>query len=89
MSVRDEAIESEALARAIMPLLAGKDAGVQGAALADLLAMWLAGHFFLGDPERSERIREQMLAAHLETVRKLIQINYKMRIEPQLKARKH
>lgn len=32
----------EAIVAAISPLLAGHDPGVQGAALADLLAMWLA-----------------------------------------------
>ena len=89
MSAHDEAIEAQALSRAIMPLLAGKGASVQGAALADLLALWLAGHFIHGDPEQTKALREEILAMHIAIVRDLIEINYKMRIEPQLKARKH
>jgi hypothetical protein len=78
------------LVEAMRPLLAGKSASVQGAALADLLAMWLAGHISRGDPEGAEtkRIREEMLELHLAAVRALIPVNYKMVIEPQLKRRR-
>jgi hypothetical protein len=79
----DEAIE---LARVISLLLAGRAQDVQGAALADLLAMWLAGHVIRGDPKKTAGLREVMLQAHLKAVRALIEPNYKGRIEPQLKA---
>lgn len=57
----------EPLVQAIRPLLAGKHAAVQGATLADLLAIWLAGH----PPE----VREEMLAMHVAEVRNLIPPN--------------
>lgn len=90
-SLRDDAkrdaAEGMALVKKIRPLLAGKDPSVQGAVLADLLAAWLAGHVQLGDPEQTKRIRELMLEAHIVGVKALIDINYKMTVEPQIKAR--
>jgi len=44
---------------------------VQGAVLADLLAMWLAGHVGSGAAE----LREHLLADHMKLVRKLIEVN--------------
>jgi hypothetical protein len=79
--------EAMALVKKIRPLLAGKDPSVQGAVLADLLAMWLAGHVQLGDPEATKRIREQALETHIVGVKTLIDINYKMSVEPQIKRR--
>lgn len=73
------------LVEQIRPILAGEDPAVQGAALADLLAMFLAGHVVVGSPEESEGIREAYLTMHIEMVRKLIPLNYKAIIEPQLK----
>jgi hypothetical protein len=72
------------------PLFAGKPSPVQGAALADLLAMWLAGHFDANDPESeaTEQIRETMLELHLRAVRDLIPVNYGALIEPQLPRRR-
>lgn len=40
----DQADESLELAKSIHPLLAGHDRRVQGAAIADVLALYLAGH---------------------------------------------
>jgi hypothetical protein len=79
----------EALVRAAMPLFRGKPKGVQGAALADLLAMWLAGHLDPNDPEgeKTQLIREAMLEMHLVAVRALVPLNYKSQIEPQLKPK--
>lgn len=62
--------ESQAIAEAIKPLLAGHHPVIQGAALADLLAIWLAGH----PPE----FRQTLLDAHIEAVRDLIPINVKI-----------
>jgi hypothetical protein len=55
------------LARRIHPLLAGQHPAVQGAALADLLATWLAGF----DPDA----REALLDNHIHIVRELVPIN--------------
>jgi hypothetical protein len=48
----------------IKPLLAGKGADVQGAVLADLLSIWLAGH--------PAEMREEILAMHIEYVCQLV-----------------
>jgi hypothetical protein len=48
----------------IRPLLAGKPPELQGAVLADLLAMFLAGHH--------PGLREEILQLHIKAVRDLI-----------------
>lgn len=58
----------------LWPLLAGKPPAVQGAALADLLATWLAGHVS-EDPALTDKLRAVLLAEHIATVKKLIPIN--------------
>lgn len=54
------------LAKLMYPFLAGKHPAVQGAALADLLATWLAGF----DPDA----REALLDNHIHIVRELVPI---------------
>jgi hypothetical protein len=89
MTAAGDAKAAMALVKAARPLFAGKPSEVQGAALADLLAMWLAGHLDQsGDPEETDRIRETALELHLAAVRALIPVNYASLIEPQLKERK-
>lgn len=58
--------------------LKGKPPAVQGAVLADLLAMWLAGHFADGDPIGTRKLREEVLAMHCSMVRQLLTINAKL-----------
>ena len=62
------------LVEAIRPILAGKPPPIQSAVLADLLAMWLAGHG-LGNGDESEQLREELLEGHVELVRQLIPVN--------------
>jgi hypothetical protein len=52
------------LSHSIMPLLTGKDPGVIGGALADLVAILIAGHH--------PSLRDEILQMHIDTVRKLI-----------------
>lgn len=56
-----------ALVDRIRPVLAGEDPSNQGAALADLLAIWIAGH--------APKLREPTLAFHIDHVRRLIPVN--------------
>jgi hypothetical protein len=63
------------LSQRIALLLAGKRPEIQGAALADLLAIYLAGHRVEGDPAATNRLREELLAMHVEQVRQLIEPN--------------
>lgn len=81
----------EALVNELTPHLVGKPQQIQGAALADLLAIWLAGHLDREDPEgpKTEAVREMMLEAHLIAVRALIPINYESRVKPQLRRQQH
>ena len=69
-----ELAEIDRLVYAIMPLLAGKPVPVQGAALADLLSIWLAGHL-AATPAATERWRAELLEHHLSVVRRLIPEN--------------
>jgi hypothetical protein len=66
--------EIDSLVNRIKPLLAGKDPGVQGAVLADLLSMWIAGH--------PDFIREEMLTQHVDAVRALVPVNEKIMFGP-------
>jgi hypothetical protein len=49
------------------PLLGGQHPAVQGAVIADLLAIWLAGH--------QHDIREALLDSHIQHVRELVPVN--------------
>jgi hypothetical protein len=56
-----------ALAKVIAPLLYGKHPGLVGAALAHLLATWLAGHF-------PGEVREDLLTQHIDGVRQMVPV---------------
>jgi hypothetical protein len=74
----------------IRPLLAGRDPSVQGAVLADLVSMLLAGHILPNSKERTNELREGLLQAHITAVRQLIPINEKFvlaRYKEQLRRR--
>ena len=64
----------------IGPLLRGRGPFVQSAVLADLVAMWLAGHIGT-TPEQTAEIRETMLALFIEAVRDMIPLNEQMILE--------
>lgn len=52
-------------------LFAGEQPEVVGAALADLLAIWLTSHH-ADNPKRTQGLRKQMLAFHLKGVLRLL-----------------
>jgi hypothetical protein len=58
--------EADRLADKLGEILAGKHPGLQGCALAQTLAVWLMGH-------EDAEARDKLLAAHIETVRALIE----------------
>jgi hypothetical protein len=89
-AVAELALDSMKLTQQIRLLLAGKPPEVTGAILADLLAMWVAGHVDPSGDDDSEGMRELILQIHVEAVRGLIPVNYKLYVEPQLnKKRTH
>jgi hypothetical protein len=63
------------VAERIKPLLAGHDPAVQGAVLADLVGLWLAGHQVPGDAEATRTLRAHLLAEHCAVVRQLTAVN--------------
>lgn len=64
----------ERIVESIRPLLTDHPSAIQGAALADLLAIWLAGHI-TADPTETAKARERLLAMHMTLVRQLIRVN--------------
>ena len=62
------------LVEQIRPILAGQGPWCQGAVLADLVAIWLAGHT-LGDPKQDDELRANLLTVHIEMVKKLVPVN--------------
>ena len=62
----------------IKPVLAGQPPEIQGAVLADCLAIWLAGHYVTGDEDATRTMRAEFLAAHFSLVRQLVPVNAKM-----------
>jgi hypothetical protein len=63
------------VAERIKPLLAGHDPAVQGAVLADLVGLWLAGFQVAGDPDATRTLRATLLADHCSVVRQLTAVN--------------
>lgn len=62
----------------VSPQLKGRSPGVQGAVLADLLAMWLAGHWVERSKEETHALREKVLRMHVEKVWELVEENAKI-----------
>lgn len=54
------------------PLLAGQPSQIQGAALADMLAIWVTGHRILENNAATRKLWDELLEAHLDQVRKFI-----------------
>ena len=67
MTPDEQVRAAEAIVEAIRPLLAGHPPEVQGAVLADLLAMFLAGHH--------PTLRDEILTLHVDAVRQLVKPN--------------
>jgi hypothetical protein len=62
------------LARECHAVFARQNPDAVGAALCELVALHLAGHFVAGDAVDTALMREMLLEAHIETVRKLVPI---------------
>ena len=67
---RDAMTLSREISLKLQPMLKGHPPQLQGAVLADLLAIFLAGH--------APQIREEILRVHLEQMRPLIDVNEKI-----------
>jgi hypothetical protein len=49
---------------------------VQGAVLADMVAVWISGHVVPGSPSDTAELQKGMLELHIATVQQLVQIVY-------------
>lgn len=78
----NDTLKAEALAKQCYPIFAGQDPVIVAAALAELLALLLAGHFDPGDPANTQAIRDGMLDLHIKTVKKLVPVMEAMRTAP-------
>lgn len=68
--------EVDSLVNKAKPLFAGQAPCAVGAALADLLALWLACHR-TGKYADTKELHEDLLESHIEAVRALIPIHQK------------
>ena len=78
MTSDEKADAAEALAEKIAPMFAGLDPDIIGAALADLTAIWLAGHRIVDDGLATAQLRDEVLRAHTRVIRKLTTLNAKI-----------
>lgn len=62
----------------IRPLLQGFAPQIQGMVLAELLSLWLAGHWMPGDVEETRRMRMLLLKRHDDAVWELVEENAKL-----------
>jgi hypothetical protein len=63
----EKARKVQDISAAVQKKLAGKGPDVQGAVLADLLSMWLAGHH--------PNMRDELLHFHIDKVRDLVPLS--------------
>lgn len=79
MNTSELAKQVEPIIRRLWPTisaeLGGKPPNLQAAVLADLTAIWLAGHIVPGDPAATARKRDELLDLHVEAIRSLIPSN--------------
>lgn len=74
MTSENARVVQELTAR-IRPMLGGYPPEIQSAVLADLLALWLAGHHVPGDRVQTNAARSELLANHWRLVHDLLPIN--------------
>lgn len=79
--VRKTARAIKSLVDKCQPLLAGHGSLVQGAALADLTARWVAGHFDKRGPAATKRLRAELLETQMRTIEELVPDNEKLILE--------
>jgi hypothetical protein len=68
-----DTVEAIRLADAIKPMLADRPSQVQGAALADRVAIFISGHIVAGDEKATALMRGALLFTWLKTVRALVE----------------
>jgi hypothetical protein len=57
--------------------LAGLSPMSQSAIIADMTALWLAGHVVRGNPEETAQLRKDLLTVYVDLVQDLVPLNAK------------
>ena len=65
---------ADAIVERIAPILANRNVELQGAVVADLAAIWLAGHRTTEGRAEGNKMREELLALLAEHVRELVEM---------------
>lgn len=86
--IQAHVLMTDALSSAIQPLLRGHPDYVQSAVLADLMSLWLAGHFVPGNPAATLTARKELLDRWLATVWRLVPASEK-ELLAKMEARGH
>jgi hypothetical protein len=73
-TLREAEEQIDAVVEEIKPHLANRHPAVQGAALANLLAIFLVGHRIEGDSEATHELRMQCIEMHMKAVAEYIPI---------------
>jgi hypothetical protein len=74
----DDAQTIQKLFDHVRPQFGGYKPQVVGAALADLTALWLAGHYVADDPEATRGLRGDLLRLHITMIKQMIGPNSKI-----------
>jgi hypothetical protein len=69
----DDATLALQITDAMKPLLAGYPRMVQSAVLANLTALWLAGHYATDEEISTAQLREELLEGHVKLIRDMIE----------------
>jgi hypothetical protein len=80
-TLNEQARDVGKLVHVIRPILAGKDPNIVGAILADLTAIWIAGHR-AASKEETDRLRDELLTMHIKAIELLIRSNAREMEEP-------
>jgi hypothetical protein len=78
MTKDEKAKVGETLAALLGRYFVGVDADIVGAALADLTAIWLAGHCVENDGLATAKFRDEIHRLHIKTIHRLVKLNAKM-----------
>lgn len=67
-------LEVEAMVKEAQRVFAGKSRSAQGAALADLTAIWVTGHFLLGEDAKTRKLWQDLVTFQVNAIQELIEI---------------
>jgi hypothetical protein len=88
LSEREGSAAAEALFETARPLFAGQHPQVVGVALAQLTALWLAGHQAPDEPERIDEFRRRLMEIQAVAALELTPLMEAEFVKPKMAARR-